>query len=268
MKTISIIVLFSVLCIPTARGKSPLDIDHEIYFKVTQLGYATPSVTYIRFADSEFVKFNPGYFWMDDIYLTIFDTNILGNDFFSSKDRNDHIYINTLYTSIVKIGGLWEWKNLRFYAELYTGILYTNYIRELQDVNSDLKVETVGAGGAGGGLRYKYGNWTLKTEISAASTKENEIVLFAAEIFYKFSEKWMMGFTFERAQRNVNLCEDTQDPQCQYIMNLNYGALYVGWKCYKEYWLLLGFGGSNLELGYKDDLIRKTLGGSLYISFK
>ncbi len=265
-----ILPLVLLLCsIPSATSaKSPLDIDNDVYFKDTLLGYSTPAFTYIRFADSEFVKFNPGYFWMDDIYFTVLDTNILGNDFFSSKDKNEHIYVNTLYTSFLKVGTMWAWKDLRLYAEVHAGLLYTNYIRELEDVNNDLKVETVPVGGASGGVRYRYGDWTLKIEVTAVSTKENELFLFSGELFYKFSRNWMAGFTFEQAQRSVNLCEDTNDPQCQYIMNLNYGALYVGWKCYREYWLLLGFGSSNLELGYKDDLIRKTMGGSLYISIK
>ncbi|MBU1240394.1 hypothetical protein KJ865_11860, partial [Myxococcota bacterium] len=185
-----------------------------------------------------------------------------------SREKGDQIYINTLYTAIVTVGGLWSYKSWRFYADIHGGILYTNYIRELDNLNDDIRVETVAAGGFSLGLQYKWKNATFKIESSVASTTDNEITTLYAEFNYRLGKNWQAGLFYERASRAVNLCEDKNDPLCKYVMQLNYGAIYLGWKFYKKHWFLFGLGASNLELGYGDAMTRKTTGSSIYLSYR
>ena len=101
-----------------------------------------------------------------------------------------------------------------------------------------------------------------------AGTISNEILTVYTDVNYRFARKWLVGAFYESAQRTVVLCEEKEDPLCKYLMRLNYGAIYIGWNCYKKHWLLIGFGASDLELGYAGDMTRKTLGGSFYLSFR
>jgi hypothetical protein len=252
----------------TLFAASPLEMKDKNYFKGSSLGYSTPSFAYLRFVDSEYLKINPGYFWMDDIYLTILDTQLLGNDFFAKKAEGEKLYINTLYSSIIKVGGLWMWPKVKLYGDLHIGVLYTNYMKEVGAINSEIETATMLAGGFSTGVRWTPGKWQIEGQFSLGQTDKNQIANSYLEIGYQLSPKWKVGIFVERAQRTINICDDKENDECKYIMVLNYGAVFVSYNIYKKHWILFGIGGSSIDLGYENSLTKESTGGSLYLSFR
>ncbi|MDA3862506.1 MAG: hypothetical protein PF689_01410 [Deltaproteobacteria bacterium] len=269
-----VIIVISLHLSTGAKASSPFDKEYEDNFSDTLFGYTTPTFSYLNFKSSEYFKINLGHLWAEKIYLSFFEFQLLGNNFFAKSSEDQKSYVNTSYFSFVKLGRLWVWDKVRFFADFHFGALQLNQVRELSntELNNYYSEEPVLAGGISWGIKWLPRNWIIKFEQTISQTQKNTISNSTFQVDYQFSQNWLAGIIAESVERTIDNCSEETSPEdqtnCTYIFSLNYTAAYLGYRFYKEYWFLLGFGVSSLRLGLESELFKDNLGATIYLSLR
>lgn len=256
-----------------AYAGSPLDNEPATYIKKTNFGYTPPSASIISFENTEYIKAHPGYFWYKNWFFNIMEIQIMGNDIFSRKETEDpevkkDMYIHTMYLKFAKAGYLWRFpdRDLILTADLHAGLFYTNDLKNETDI--EVENTTRGGGGFSFGLRWTPKHFYLDILASIVGSSGDQIAEIYFDLGWQINDKWKIGIFSESGTRTLSLCENKDDPACEWSMTLSYTALYASWRFYKKWWFAFGFGASGLELGTETNRQKAKPSPAIYLSIR
>ncbi|MBN2725402.1 MAG: hypothetical protein JXR95_15160 [Deltaproteobacteria bacterium] len=271
----SLVITYILFSSGISYGASPLEMKKDNYIFSSDFGYSTPSVTFLSFEGSEYIKAHPGFLWFRNFYFSTGDVQMMGNNIFRRKDDEGNekkMYIHTLYVKVIRAGYLYRNpdRDLVLSIDLHAGVFYSNDVRELNVTEEEVVSSTRGGAGTSLGLRWTPGRYYLDILFSIAGSNGDDIIEGYVDFGYKINHRWKIGIFSEGATRGANFCDDTQEDTslCKYKLNLTYVALYGSYRFYKDWWVAFGFGTSSMDYGTDAESTKIKASPALYLSIK